>query len=640
MAMISGFHNSVNGDRRYLAEFLSRFYGAIVADGVYPNPSSNLQVAEKENMTTSVRPGRIWIQGHFGYDDHNHDVVHDVADGVLHRIDRIVARLDFLERKIMIQVKKGTFASSPVAPSLQRDADAWELALSDVRINAGTTYITQAQITDLRLNKELCGIAHGAVDQVDTTTLFAQYQSWIEQQKEHFGDDLAGWFADQQAVFLNWRADEEGEFRTWFDSIRDLLDEDAAGNLLLLIEDLVTRMTSVEGTVSKHSDELESLAQLLSTLSEAFTNHSDTLASDKVAGHVRVDGDTIEIDEKGKISVVGHVKIDGVKYKPYSAADKLIYVDESINLDINDYKIYHDADFLYAMGRYAQGTSYPSRTSKKIRKSDLSVVAESASLDQVRGSAEDNSYIYAFYRVNNTPHLRKMTKSTLSVIRYEEVASVQVAAIADDEFIYGVGSAYNSAELTKYNKTDLSEVGKSTAVVNAENANSLVIDNEYIYAGGNADWDGYSTRIRKVSKSSLGVVRNVLISGTAFETRRISSMDQDEEYLYLSFHPTKDLPSIVKMRKSNLSIVIESKYLKQPSRIIKTVVTNLYVYLLSKDLIYKLDKINLQLISRFFYEYDDAAIDLVMDGDTLYVGRSGIIEMEEVKSINYKEVLQ
>ncbi len=85
--------------------------------------------------------------------------------------------MDTAERKIYSYVKKGQFASSPVAPTLQRDADAYELALADVAVNKGAISITQANITDLRLDKNLCGIVHGTVDQIDVTTLFNQYST-------------------------------------------------------------------------------------------------------------------------------------------------------------------------------------------------------------------------------------------------------------------------------------------------------------------------------------------------------------------------------------------------------------------------------------------------------------------------------
>lgn len=59
---------------------------------------------------------------------------------------------------------------------LQRDADAYEIAIADVYVRAGVISVMQSNITDTRLNSELCGIVHGTIKQVDTTEIFRQYK--------------------------------------------------------------------------------------------------------------------------------------------------------------------------------------------------------------------------------------------------------------------------------------------------------------------------------------------------------------------------------------------------------------------------------------------------------------------------------
>lgn len=225
MAIQSGFFNSVNGDRRYDAKWFAQYFASFIANGVFPNPSTGLQVVEGNNMATVVKAGKGWINGYFIVNDSDYVLQHDNADGVLKRIDRVVMRLNNLTRQIEIAVKKGNFTSSPVAPSLQRDGDYYELALADVLINNGSTQVTQASITDNRLNKGLCGIVHGVVNQVDTTTVFNQYQDWYEQMTGQKLNEYNAWFAQHQQ-----------DFEDWFVSIQNILDGNVAGNLLLLIE--------------------------------------------------------------------------------------------------------------------------------------------------------------------------------------------------------------------------------------------------------------------------------------------------------------------------------------------------------------------------------------------------------------------
>ncbi|WP_197140075.1 hypothetical protein [Lysinibacillus sphaericus] len=233
MAIKSGFHNSINGDRKFGADFFALFFGTLIANGVFPNPSTGLQVTANSNMTTSVKAGKGWINGYFIVNDGDYVLKHDNADGVLKRIDRVVMKLNHVKREIEVLIKKGTFASSPVAPSLQRDADAYELALADVLINNGATQITQANITDQRLNSTVCGIVHGTVNQVDTTTIFNQYQAWFAETTGSVAGEVDAWQAVQKQEFL-----------TWFESIKDILEGDVAANLAARIANLEQEFTN------------------------------------------------------------------------------------------------------------------------------------------------------------------------------------------------------------------------------------------------------------------------------------------------------------------------------------------------------------------------------------------------------------
>ena len=224
MTITSGFFNSVNGDRKYDAKRFAEYFNSFIGNGVFPNPSTNLQVMTNDDMTVTVKAGKAWINGYIMINDDDYILALDVADGVLDRIDRVVLRYDVVDREIGLEVKKGTFASSPVAPALQRDVDAYELALADIYVANGVISITQANITDQRLNSELCGIVHGTVEQVDTTTLATQYQTWFSETQtgaETDIDDLMDGLQDA--------------WDTWFATVQEVLDGDTAGNLLNLI---------------------------------------------------------------------------------------------------------------------------------------------------------------------------------------------------------------------------------------------------------------------------------------------------------------------------------------------------------------------------------------------------------------------
>lgn len=234
MAEISGFHNSVNGDRRYKADFWARFLGSFIGNGVYPNPSTNLQVIANGDMTVTVKAGKAWVNGVFYENTSDKVITLDVADGVLKRIDRIVVSDVTLERDTYIKVKKGAFASTPAAPALQRDADAYELGIADILVNNGVVSISQSNITDLRLNSNYCGIVHGLFDQVDTETIFNQYLAWFDETKQE-GED---------------------RFNTWLANLQYILSGDVAGNLLNMINDNTTDIADHTASIETNTADI------------------------------------------------------------------------------------------------------------------------------------------------------------------------------------------------------------------------------------------------------------------------------------------------------------------------------------------------------------------------------------------------
>lgn len=217
--------NSVNGDRKYKAEDFREYFASFIGNGVFPNPSNNLQVISNNNdMTVYLNAGKGWINGALYINTVNRVLKIDNADGVLNRIDRIVLRFDSLNREIKTYVKKGTFASSPVAPVLQRDADMYELGLADICVEPGAISITQADITDLRLNKNMCGIVHGVVDQVDTMTIYETYTKYLNQKLS------------------------SNEFAEWLNGLKNRLNpnEDVAIQLQLQIDNLISKLNSIK----------------------------------------------------------------------------------------------------------------------------------------------------------------------------------------------------------------------------------------------------------------------------------------------------------------------------------------------------------------------------------------------------------
>lgn len=194
MAILGYFFNAVESggeyDRVYNAEDVTSYLDKLVGNGVFPNPSTQLQVRAGSGMNVIVGSGQGWINGHKMINTADLTLAIDSSDVLLNRIDAIVFYVDFDAREMGIEVKKGTLASTPTAPSMTRTSTRYELCLAQISVPKQITAITTALITDTRGNSNLCGFVQGLIQQMDSTTLFAQWQSqfetWFEAAKAEF----------------------------------------------------------------------------------------------------------------------------------------------------------------------------------------------------------------------------------------------------------------------------------------------------------------------------------------------------------------------------------------------------------------------------------------------------------------------
>lgn len=240
-------------DRAEEASFFAKYFSQLVSNGVFPNPSTNMQVLATEGMNVKVDIGICYINGYMGWVESAETFEIEESD-LQARIDRIVARLDFTDRSIKLFVKKGTPLGNPVAPELQRDYDIYEIGLADIRVNANAIEITQENITDLRLNTELCGIVANQLQHVDTTTLFNQYQEWLERVTGEAEEDLEQKKEDFEEYFNNLKTTFSNDFNTWFQTVKDVLDEDTAGHLLNMINNNAEEIEETAQRIDQKSD--------------------------------------------------------------------------------------------------------------------------------------------------------------------------------------------------------------------------------------------------------------------------------------------------------------------------------------------------------------------------------------------------
>ena len=204
MAIKGYFFNAIESggqyDRAYNAEDVTRYLDLIVGSGVFPTPSTHLQVIAGSGMQVIVKEGQGWINGHKIINTAALSLSIDGSDVLLDRIDRVIFYADSTTREMGIEVLKGDKAISPVAPALTRNETRYEMSLATVYVAKNATAITDAVITDTRADSDVCGWVAGLIQQIDTSALFEQYNAAYNEMLEKMRE----WMQNQESQFDAW----------------------------------------------------------------------------------------------------------------------------------------------------------------------------------------------------------------------------------------------------------------------------------------------------------------------------------------------------------------------------------------------------------------------------------------------------
>lgn len=255
MAEMGLFFESVNGDRRYKVVELVAYLRPFFSDGVFPNPSTGLQVMEtaEKDMFVTVKVGDAWINGRMYRNLDDKRIRLDPSDSATTRIDRIVVGCNYKDRVITSYVKKGTPASSASAPELTRNDTLYEISLAEITIAPGAVGITQSAIKDTRLDQSKCGIVTGLVDTVDTQTLYNQLETWRQEFMQEKDTQMANWIATFQQNMNSWKDTEQQAFVDWFNEIKGQLSGDIAANLTSRVDELENKINTMQLTADNVS---------------------------------------------------------------------------------------------------------------------------------------------------------------------------------------------------------------------------------------------------------------------------------------------------------------------------------------------------------------------------------------------------
>lgn len=196
MAWTSGFFNSVNGDRRYNADQMSAIFEGLITNGVYESVGNKLAVQPNSGMTIQINTGRGWFNGRWVNNATAYLQTLEPSDVLLNRYCAVCVRVDFTEssRKAEPYFKYSEFATTPVKPTMERTETVYEYCLAYVYIRGGASEIKATDIEDTRSNTELCGWVTGLIKQLDTNTMYEQWEAlffeWLNNLEEYLDENV------------------------------------------------------------------------------------------------------------------------------------------------------------------------------------------------------------------------------------------------------------------------------------------------------------------------------------------------------------------------------------------------------------------------------------------------------------------
>lgn len=230
MGTYANFYNSNNGDRIYDAEAFAEWLKPFFKTGVFNN---ELQVVASSGMNVVVKSGNAYIEGKLKKFDNETVLTLEPASSTVDRIDAIVVRRNDTERDFTIQVIKG----STNAPQPVREGGIYDIVLAHISVPMATTEVTQALITDTRMNENICGWVVSNIEEVDFNQITAQFSDYL----------------------ARFEADNLQEFTDWFNLIKDQLTTDQAGALWTAIEGVNASIDQINTDVKAFQTDIDNV---------------------------------------------------------------------------------------------------------------------------------------------------------------------------------------------------------------------------------------------------------------------------------------------------------------------------------------------------------------------------------------------
>ena len=252
MGTYANFYNSDNGDRVYDADSFSEWLRPFFKTGVF---NGELQVLASSGMEVIVDTGNAFIEGKLKKFDSQATLTVEQASANSTRIDAVVCRRNDTNRDFTLMVVKG----STVAPLPVRENGIYDIVLAHITVPASAVEIKQENITDTRMNADICGWVVSNVEEVDFSQVTAQWADYI----------------------ANFEADELQAFNVWFDTIKGQLSTDQAGSLQLQIDEQANKIATNTANISANKADIDANSADITSLQQTTSKNTSDIATNK-----------------------------------------------------------------------------------------------------------------------------------------------------------------------------------------------------------------------------------------------------------------------------------------------------------------------------------------------------------------------
>lgn len=142
-----GFFNSIDNDRRYNADDITKFLSGVISDGIYRNYLDSFATSAVSGMTIAVSSGKGMILGRYILNTDTLNLI--VADNneSYTRYDAVVIACDLAARECSIYIKEGTSDSNV---SMINTDNYKEIPLYTIMVSPGASSIDNNALTDVR----------------------------------------------------------------------------------------------------------------------------------------------------------------------------------------------------------------------------------------------------------------------------------------------------------------------------------------------------------------------------------------------------------------------------------------------------------------------------------------------------------